>query len=266
MKKISVSDYHIGEKEPPFFVAELGICHEGKLDIALELTQAAAEAGADCIKTETFHHSTTVFDPSAVTSYTINSIKHTVPLIEHMKQFQLTLEEHHEIKKLCDRFNIPFMSTAHDFESIDFLCDIGASVIKICSPDLIHYPLLKYAARKGVPVAIDSGGGYQHEIEIAVKTLKENGLEDILINHNPEGHPAPAETHDLSVIPRLKQITELPVGLADHYEGYEMIYAATAIGADLLEKPISKDRFDPMPEKNWSISIDDLKSVLEKTI
>lgn len=265
MKTVQLMNYKIGEGRPPFIVAELGICHEGDVNLAIELAKESINAGANCIKTETFNHEAMVFDPSAVTSYTINGKKHTVSLIEHMKQFELPLEDHHKVKKLCDTYEIPFISTAHDFKSIDFLYDIGAAAIKIASPDIVHYPLLKHAARRRLPVILDSGKAYQYEIEIAVKVLRENGLEDIVVNHNPEGHPAPADRHDLAIIPRLKEITGLPVGIADHYEGYEMMYAAAAVGADLIEKPVSKDRFDPLPEKNWSISAPDLKDVFEKT-
>jgi sialic acid synthase SpsE len=110
---------------------------------------------------------------------------------------------------------------------------------------------------------MDTGASLQYEVEVAVRVLRENGLEDIIVNHNPEGHPAPADKHNLRTINRLQYILGLPIGLADHYEGYEMLYAAAAIGANLLEKPISKDRFVPEPERNWSVSLEDLPRVLD---
>ncbi|WP_319577728.1 N-acetylneuraminate synthase family protein [uncultured Desulfobacter sp.] len=261
MKRIKIMDHSIGNGHPPFIIAELGICHEGNVNLALELTKEAINAGAHAVKTETFQSDKMIFDTSATTSYVINGEKTTVPLDLHMKQFELSLEEHHEVKKLCDRHDVPFISTAHDFDAIDFLCDINAAAIKIASPDLIHYPLLAHAAQKGTPVIMDTGGALQYEIELAVQTLRANGLDDIMINHNPVGHPAPADKHDLAIIPRLQMLTALPVGISDHYDGYEMLYAATAIGANILEKPISMDRFDPMPEKGWSISVPDMELV-----
>ena len=129
-------------------------------------------------------------------------------------------------------------------------------------PTLSTTPLLRYVAQKRIPVFLDTGSAYQHEIELAVKTLRDEGLEDIVVNHNPQGHPAPADQHDLRVIPRLQDILGIPIGLADHFEGYDMLYAAAAVGANTLEKPISRDRFVHEPERNYSISIDDLPDVL----
>lgn len=262
MQPIDIGPFTISPDTPPFFVAELGICHGGKLKTALELTEAAARAGVQCIKTETFD-ARMVFSPEAKAKYMINGQEIVVSLQEHMKKYQLSLEEHATIKRKCDQFEIPFMSTAHDFNAIDFLVEIGAAAIKIASPDLVHIPLLRYAARTSLPIFLDTGAALQFEIEIAVKTLKEAGCNKLVINHNPDGHPAPAHKHDLLIIPRLQEILDLPVGLADHYAGYEILYAATALGAMTLEKPISKNRFIPEPEHSWSISIADLPQVLK---
>lgn len=263
MENVKIGEFEIGDGNTPFFVAELGICHGGDIKTALDLTQAAAEAGAHCVKTETFQRSNIVFDPSAVASYKLAGKKITAPLAEHMDKYELTFDEHHKIKKLCDELSLPFMSTAHDFNSIDFLINIGASAIKIASPDIIHYPLLRYAAKSNLPIFLDTGAAYQYEVEIAVKTLRENGCKNIVVNHNPAGHPAPVENHDLRIIPRLKQILNIPIGLADHYEGYEMAYAAVAMGANTIEKPISLDRFIPEPERNYSISKPDISKVIK---
>jgi len=263
MHTVKIWDYKIGDGNVPFFVAELGICHEGKLDVALELTKAAFDAGAHCVKTETFQREFLVFDPSATVTFSINGKQYTSSLIEHMDKYELSFEEHHKIKKYCDELKIPFISTAHDFKAVDFLESIKAAAIKIASPDIIHYPLLRYIAKKKIPVFLDTGSAYQYEIELAVKNLRDYGLKDIIVNHNPQGHPAPADKHDLKIIPRLKDIFEVPIGLADHYEGYEMLYTAVALGANTVEKPISKDRFVCEPERNWSISVSDLPLVLK---
>jgi sialic acid synthase SpsE len=172
------------------------------------------------------------------------------------------MEEHLVIKRYCDELEVPFMATAHDFEAVDFLVDIGSAAIKVASPDIVHYPLLRHIARHGVPVFLDTGASYLDEIQRAVEVLREAGQREIVVNHNPAGHPSPADRHDLRTIPHLQRLLELPVGLADHYEGYEMLYAAVALGAHTMEKPISRDRTVPEPERNWSVSIDELEHVI----
>ncbi len=264
MDFVAIQDRLIGPGEPPYFVAELGICHGGDLDVALRLTQEAARAGAPCIKTETFQADRLIGDPSLTTSYVINNQTRTELLSEHMARFQLSFEEHHAIKKECDRLGVSFMATAHDIESVEFLKNIGAAAVKAASPDLIHIPLLRSMASSGLPVFLDTGSAHLHEILRAIMTLRGAGAKHIVINHNPAGHPAPAIQHDLLRIPQLMKLTNIPVGISDHYEGYDMLLAATALGACVLEKPVSEDRFVHEPERNWSISIQDLPRQLER--
>lgn len=264
MNPVKIWDRTIGDSFSPYFVAELGTCHEGSLEIAKENVRAAVAAGADCIKSELFYE-TEVKDPSARKTYTINGKKHSVPLIEHMRRYQFTLEQHHEIKLLCDELKVPFMATAHDWDRVDFLVEIGAAAVKIASPDIVFYPLIDYVAQSGLVLFLDTGGAYQHEVELAVKTARDAGCNRLIVNHNPEGHPAPADKHDLRIINRFKELFETPIGLSDHYDGYQMMYAAVAVGANVIEKPISRDRFIEACEHNWSISRNDLPEVI-KTI
>ncbi|OKY76258.1 MAG: hypothetical protein BM485_03120 [Desulfobulbaceae bacterium DB1] len=261
---IDINGIRIGPGEPPYFVAELGICHGGDLEVALQLARQAAAAGAPCVKTETFQADRLVGDPALTTSYVINGETRTELLAEHMSRFQLSFNQHHAIKKECDRLGVSFMATAHDAESVEFLKDIGAAAVKAASPDLIHIPLLRCMAASGLAVFLDTGSAHLHEIVQAVSTLRGAGAQRIVVNHNPAGHPAAAHRHDLRQIPRLMQILGVPVGISDHYEGYDMLPAATALGACALEKPISEDRFVQEPERNWSISIADLPEQLQR--
>lgn len=262
MNTVRLGDLTLGNGGPPLFVAELGICHGGSVATALDLAACAMEAGAHCVKTETFSSATMVFDPSATCSYTIQGQRITEPLAAHMDRYSLSLEEHHQVQKLCAERGVPFMSTAHDFKAVDFLVAIGADAIKIASPDIVHYPLLRHAARSDLPVFLDTGSALRHEIDLAVRVLRQAGCPGVVVNHNPAGHPAPAERHDLRIMQALRTMLETPTGLADHYEGYAMLYAATALGADVLEKPVSFDRFVPEPERNWSVAVQDLPEVL----
>ena len=262
MINAQVGERIIGDGHEPFFVAELGICHGGDVDVALELVQCAAEAGAHCVKTEMFNHSAMVADPGAKAVYYINGERIEEPLDEHMRRFELSRDEHHRIRNRCAELGMPFMATAHDIGTIRFLKEIGAQCIKIASPDLVHVPLLRESARSGLTVFLDTGSALQHEVDIAVRELRQNGCDGVVVNHNPDGHPARPDGHHLNTIRRLKEVLEAPVGLADHYEGYEMLYAAVACGANTVEKPISMDRFFPEPERNWSISAPDLKKVV----
>lgn len=257
MATVRVGDRTVGGGEPPFFVAELGICHRGPVDVAKDNAKAAAEAGADCIKTELFYE-TEVFDTSAVKTFSTRSGRKEVPLLEHMRRYQFTLEQHHEIKRFADELGLPFMATAHTRERVDFLVQIGAAAVKIASPDIVHYPLIRYAGASGLALFLDTGGAWQHEVEMAVKAALDAGCRRLVVNHNPDGHPAPPQGHNLRAIARYKELFGIPVGLSDHCDGYDMAFAAVVAGAEAIEKPISEDRFIEECEHLWAVSRDDL--------
>lgn len=261
MRTVKIGDREIGPGHPPYFVAELGTCHRGSVEQAKINALAAVRAGADCVKTELFHESE-VRDPSARKTYTTRTKSYSVPLIDHMRRYQFTLEQHREIKGYCDELGVPFMATAHTFERVDFLKDIGAAAVKIASPDIVHYPLIRYAAASGLALFLDTGGAYQMEVEMAVKHARDAGVKDLVVNHNPAGHPAPAEKHDLRILARFAELFQCPVGLSDHYDGYEMVYAAVVAGANVIEKPISQDRFLEECEHLWGVSLPDLPEVI----
>ncbi|BCS89192.1 N-acetylneuraminate synthase family protein [Pseudodesulfovibrio sediminis] len=261
MNTVKIGEKLIGEGHPPFFIAELGTCHEGNLDVALDLTRKAVEAGADCIKSELFYE-TEVRDNSAIKTFSIRGKRYEVPLLDHMRRYQFTLDQHHEIKKLADQLGVPFMATAHDEERVDFLVRIGAESIKIASPDIVHYPLIRYAARSGLALVLDTGGAWQHEVEMAVKIARDAGCERLIVNHQPDGHPGEPWQHNLRVMSRYMELFQTPVGLSDHFDGYEMVHAAVAAGAQVIEKPISRDRFMEACEHIWSVTIEDLPEVL----
>lgn len=261
MSSITIAGRQIGDGHRPWFVAELGTCHEGDLEIAKANARAAAKAGADCIKTELFYE-TEVFDDSATKVWSHRGTTHEESLITHMRRYQFTLDQHAEIKAVADEVGLPFMATAHDFERVDFLVDIGAAAVKIASPDIVHLPLIRAAAASGLALFLDTGGAFQHEVEMAVRVAREAGCERLVVNHNPSGHPAPPASHHLRVLQRFKTLFDCPIGLADHYDGYDMVGAAVALGANVVEKPVSRNRFEERCEHIWSVSLDDLPGVI----
>lgn len=244
------------------FVAELGICHGGALDVALALAEAAIDAGAHCVKTESFQTEALVFDPAATCSYTIRGKRVSTTLAEHMSRYELPLEAHRRICALCRDRNVPFMCTVHDTAAVDFLVQAGASALKIASPDIVHFPLLKHVASTGLPVFLDTGSALPDEIERAVEALRQAGQQGIVVNHNPAGHPAPASGHHFRMMQEIGRSLDVPIGLSDHFEGCEMLPLAVVMGASVLEKPVSFDNTVPEPERNWAVNIRDIPHVL----
>jgi len=118
VETIKIWDKEIGDGCRPYFVAELGTCHLGSVEIAKTLAKESVEAGANCVKTETFYE-TEIYDDSIQKVFSIRGKQYSMPLREHMRECQLTLDQHHEIKKYCDELGVPFISTAHEFEAVE---------------------------------------------------------------------------------------------------------------------------------------------------
>jgi N,N'-diacetyllegionaminate synthase len=265
--EIKIGNFTLGQDHLPAFIAELGICHLGDVNRAIQTVAAVFKAGGPCIvKTETFQPDKMVIDKEhRIISKIINSKGEIEDmdesLLEHMERFHLTLKEHQQICEYVHKNGGAFLSTAHDYESVDFLQKIKADAIKIASPDIVHIPLLRYAAQTGLPIVLDTGGATRWEIARAVWTVRETGNEQIIVNHHPGGHPAPAEGYGLDEMVNYRTLYNTVIGTADHYHGEDMIMAAAALNSDFIEKPVTLEPNIPEPEQIYATPVERIGAV-----
>lgn len=159
---------------------------------------------------------------------------------------------------------MPFIVSVYDFTAVDFATQHGACALKIASANIVHIPLIRYAAQKGLPLIIDTGRSTIAEVFNAVNTARAAGCEDIIIQHSPDGHPALPEAHNLRLLQTYSQAFNLPVGLSDHHTGLEMLYVSVALGASILEKGVHVYPEELDQDISHSMSLDDLPDVLQK--
>jgi sialic acid synthase SpsE len=136
---------------------------------------------------------------------------------------------------------LPFIASVYDFEGIDFLVAEGAAGLKISRHNLTHLPLVAHAARSGLPVILDAGLCYLDELARTVQTAQREGVSGLIINHHPGMQPTPPERHNLRVMQTWKQTFNVPVGLACHYRGDELVFASIGLGANFIEKGVVED-------------------------
>jgi sialic acid synthase SpsE len=254
----------IGDGFPVFIVSELGVTHEGDIDLAKSFIKAAADAGVDAIKFELIFPDTLIADKEMIyESYTAKGV-FRVNYYEFLKSIEFDESDYKELKRFADKCGVLFFATAFDFRGVDLLKELNACAIKISSGELTHKPLIKYAASQGLPLFLDTGGAFVYEIEEAVITAKMEGCEDIIVMHNPTGYPAPPEKTYLRMIPTLKQVLQTPVGLSCHTPGYDVVIAAIALGANVIEKPICRDTTMHYDEAVFSVPVNDIKNFVEK--
>lgn len=246
-----------------FVIAEAGVNHNGKLDLALKLVDAAVAAKADCIKFQTFitEEETSVYAEKA--NYQKDTTDAEESQFEMSKRLELSFEDFIEIKNYCEKKNILFLSTPFDNKSIEFLDEIGMPIWKIPSSDITNLPYLIRIAETHKPVILSSGMSTMCDIENAFSVLRKFGSEDITILHCTTEYPAPIEEVNLMAMKSIKETFNCKVGYSDHTEGIEVPIIAAALGASVIEKHFTLDRKMEGPDHKASLEPDELKKMIE---
>ena len=244
-----------------YIIAEAGVNHNGSLDLAFRLADAAKEAGADCIKFQTFRSEKLVSRNAGKAEYQKETTGEGSQ-IEMLKKLELSFEDFLALKDYCDRIGIQFLSTAFDFESIDFLKELDMPFWKIPSGEVTNYPYLVRLAETGKPVVMSTGMCEMEEIEAAVKVLKEHGAAEITLLHCNTEYPTPFEDVNLKAMLTMKAHFGLETGYSDHTKGIEIPIAAAALGAAVIEKHFTLDRNMEGPDHKASLEPSELREMV----
>lgn len=259
----------VGDGHPCFITFEAGPTHSG-LESAMELASLAAATKADAIKFQMIDPDRLVSDRKQTISFKVLVDKETnrtetveERLYDILCRRALSNEQWRRLKKHCDRLGLAFFATIGFEEEIELLEDLGCDSIKIASADVNHVPLIRRAARSGMCLQLDTGNATIGEIETTVDVIRAEGNENIIIHHCPSGYPAHLDGINLRVISTLKQMFPYPIAYSDHTPGWEMDLAAVALGANLVEKTITKDRTTPHIEHMMSIEPQEMDSFIK---
>ena len=249
-------------KDKTFIIAEAGVNHNGDLKIAKKLIDAAANAGADAVKFQTFSADRLVTKNAPKANYQNETTDKNESQYEMLKKLELSFEEHKFLKKYCEEINILFLSTPFDFESVDLLEKLEVELYKVGSGDLTNIPLLKYIAEKNKPMIVSTGMSNLAEVEEAVKVVKETGNNELILLHCVSNYPAKYENVNLKAMNTLKTAFNVKVGYSDHTPGIEVPIAAVAMGAKVIEKHFTLDKTMEGPDHNASLSSKELKEMV----
>ncbi len=239
-------------------IAEAGVNHLGDMELARKLVEAAARAGADIIKFQTYKaEKLTRRDAPRFWDWDGETDSKGSQFDSYSQLDSFGLEEYRELKKNCDELGIEFMSTPFDRDAVDMLVEVGVQGFKIASCDITNFPLLEHVASKKLPVLLSTGASEITEIRGALELLLSKGLEDVLIMHCTLTYPTPAEDANLRAILRLREdFPSVLVGFSDHTLGYEIGAAGTLFGAAALEKHFTVDKSLPLSADHW-LSLDE---------
>ena len=223
-------------------IAEAGVNHNGSLDLALRLCDAAKEAGADIVKFQAWKTEKIITRTVAQADYQAANTGKTESQFNMLKKLEFPYENFRKVKEYCDDIGLTFASTADDAESLDFLISLGIPFIKIGSGEITNIPYLRIMGRKGLPVIMSTGMATLADTDTALRTLRQAGADDITLLHCTTNYPCPMREVNLNAMLTLRDAFKLPVGYSDHTNGFEVPVAAAAMGATVIEKHFTLDR------------------------
>ena len=259
--KVQIGDRLIGDGEPCFIVAEIGVNHNGNVKLAKKLIDEATKAGVDAVKFQTFKAENVVTQRAGKAEYQKTSEEESQHKM--LKRLELSEEDFKELAHYAKEKNIMFLSSPFDKESVDLLYELDVPAFKIGSGEITNFPLLKYIAKKGKPIILSTGMATLGEVEEAVKIIRSNGAEDIVLLHCVTSYPAKVEDVNLRAIKTLECAFKLPVGFSDHTLEITIPIAAVAFGAAVIEKHFTLDRNLPGPDHRASLEPHELREMVK---
>jgi len=244
-------------------IAEAGVNHNGSMELAMRLIDAAADAGVDYVKFQTFKAANLVTKEAKQAEYQQRNAQDNSQYAM-LKKLELSQEQHYELIEYCKQRGVRFLSTAFDFESVDFLHSLNLGVWKIPSGEITNYPYLRKIAQFGEPVILSTGMSTNEDIDAAIQALCDNGLkpEQITLLHCNTEYPTPMQDVNLRAMQQMREMFGVAVGYSDHTPGIEVPIAAVALGAEVIEKHFTLDRTMPGPDHKASLEPQELKAMV----
>ena len=244
-------------------IAEAGVNHNGSMELAKKLVDAAAKAGADYVKFQTFKPEKLVARSAGTAEYQKKNLHSDESQLEMLNKLALTQEDFRELKRYCEERNIGFLSTPFDLDSLAFLDSLGMDFWKIPSGEITNLPYLEAIAQTDRPVVLSTGMTDLAEVEAAMKVLtKQKPREIIILQCNTE-YPTPYEDVNLRAMQTMKEVFHVPMGYSDHTKGIAIPLAAVGAGAQVIEKHFTLDRTLPGPDHVASLEPDELQAMVE---
>ena len=252
----------VGPNEPCFIIAEAGVNHNGNLELAIELVDAAADAGADVVKFQTFKAENLVTYSAPKAEYQLRTTGAEESQYDMIRRLELSPEMHRTLIEQCHKRNILFLSSFFDDESADLLENLGVSAFKMPSGEITNLPLLSHVARKGRPMIVSTGMADMDDVTQAVRTIAKEGNSNVVLLQCVSNYPADPADVNLRAMNTMAAEFDLPVGYSDHTNGIEVAMAAVAMGACVIEKHFTLDRNLPGPDHKASLEPDGIADLV----
>jgi len=246
---IKINNREIGGDNPTYVIAEMGVNHNGRLDVALEMVEEAAKCGVDALKVQ-------IVD--ADRSYTRDSESHSL-----FKSVELKINEWEKIVKLAKKLNLDIFASFSQPKDVKIAEQLALPAIKVSSSNITNFPFLKAVAKTGKPLFLSTGLSYLSEVDEAVRYLEENGNKQIGILQCTSLYPTEHKDVNLLAIKTLQKSFPYPIGFSDHTLGVSCAIASVALGAKIIEKHFTLDRSMQGPDHKFSATPEELSQMVK---
>ncbi len=262
VKPVVIGERSVGPGLPCLIIAEAGVNHNGGLEMAVRLVDAAAEAGVEVVKFQTFKAEQVVSPLAPKATYQVQTTGASESQLDMVKKLELPPDAFRQIERHCVERGIIFLSTPFDKESVDLLEDLGVPAFKIGSGELTNLPFLSYVASKGKPMILSTGMANLDEVAVAVNAVRASGNRALVILHCVSNYPANPSSVNLRAMKTLEETFGVPIGYSDHTEGIAVALAAASVGACVIEKHFTLDRSLPGPDHRASLEPNELAAMV----
>lgn len=250
---IHIAGRPIGPSEPPYVIAEMSANHNGSIDNALRIIDAARLAGADAVKLQTYRPDTITLDCDSEEFKIRGGLWDGRTLYDLYREAHLPWEWHARLFEHARKTGITIFSSPFDATAVDLLEDLNAPAYKIASFEAIDLPLIRYVAGTGKPMIISTGMADADEIAEAVAAARDGGCRELALLHCVSGYPAPAADYNLRTLPDMRERFGVVTGLSDHTLDNSTAIASVALGASIIEKHFTLDRNGGGPDDSFSL-------------
>ena len=264
-KQIKLNDRLIGCGASPYIIAEMSANHNGDINTAFSIIEAAKSSGVDAVKIQTYRPDTITLKSQKEDFVIKGGLWNGRTLYDLYEEAHMPWEWHKPLFDHARQVGITIFSSPFDTTAIDLLEDLGAPAYKIASFEAIDLPLIRYAASTGKPMIISTGMADQTEIAEAIDAAKSTGCSDLAILHCVSGYPAPAEDYNLKTIPDMIDRFGLVTGLSDHTLDNTTAIASVALGASIIEKHFTLDRNGGGPDDSFSLEPAEMAALCRDT-
>lgn len=262
MNTFRIGDHILGPGHPTFIIAEAGVNHNGSKEIAFQLIDAAADAGADAVKFQTFKAKDGSTRAVQKVGYQAKNTGDEGSMYDMIVKLEFEYAVFHELKDYADQKGIVFLSTPHTPDASPFLADL-VPAFKMGSGDLNNLPFLAQTASYGLPMILGTGMGTMDEIKEALAVIREAGTQDIAFLHCTTSYPCPYEDVNLRAMLQMQEELDCMIGYSDHTAGITVPVMAVALGAHIIEKHYTLDKGMEGPDHKASLEPHELKAMVQ---